>query len=58
MVSLQAKLLSGDRLRRYQRETYRNLQEKIFDLWDLFNGHKITTKKLLQKVSKIYAPCD
>ena len=56
MVSLQARLLSDAKLRRYQRAKYRVLQGRIFKLsGDYFLGNK-TTSNLLRACAALYGP--
>lgn len=55
-VKLQVQLLCHKKLQRHQRKKYREIQGKIFDLWEQFNKHDITTTDLLRQTSRIYAP--
>ena len=51
LVVIQAKLVSEKKLIRYQRQTYKNLQTRLFNLWEQFNNHELSTYKLLKACS-------
>lgn len=46
-------LQQGQILRR-QRNTFRELNEKLFELWDDYNYQHITSSALLEKCANIY----
>lgn len=54
-VKLQVELLGHKKLQHYQRKMIRDIQGKIFDLWEQFNQQDITTD-LLRQTSIIYTP--
>ena len=56
LVELQATQVSGNRLKRYQRTKYTNMQGCIFTLWDEHAEEKRTTSSLLIACSKLYGP--
>ena len=56
LVELQAMLVSDNRLKRYQRTKYTNMQGRIFTLWDEYSEGKRTTSSLLVACSKLYKP--
>jgi hypothetical protein len=53
-ISRQIALLSNNKLKKLQKKKYKNIQAKIFELWEQFNAGQITPKKLISKCSKIY----
>ena len=56
VVDTHAMFLNDDKLRRNQREKYRQQQAKIFELWDDFANDKLQPTDLLREVSFIYKP--
>ena len=46
-VKLQVQLLCHKKLQHHQKKKDRDIQGKIFDLWEQFNKHDITTTDLL-----------
>ena len=56
LVELQATLVSDNRLKRYQRTKYTNMQGRIFTLWDEYSEEKRTTSSLLTACSNLYGP--
>ena len=46
------------KLCRIQRRTYRQIQSKIFSLWDQFENGDRTSKQLLRTCSELYGPRD
>jgi hypothetical protein len=46
-------LQQGQTLKR-ERKSLKLLNEKLFDHWDQFNEHHITTEQLLEKVAEMY----
>lgn len=55
-VSIQCKLVTDEKLKRYQRLKYQKYQKNIFDLWDSFTEKKITPIQLLRELSKHHFP--
>ncbi|XP_035663387.1 uncharacterized protein LOC118407075 [Branchiostoma floridae] len=55
-VRLQVKMVSTNRLTRYQRKPYRVLQQQIFNLFDRFHGGQMDTASFLRTVSRLYGP--
>ena len=53
LVSLQIRLVSDRRLRRHQRTTYRNMQKKLFGLWNDFEEGRKNSKQLLDACSHL-----
>ena len=56
LTSLQIRLVSERKLRRIQRKKFRNLQTKIFALWDAFNSGDCSARKLLKACSHLNGP--
>ena len=56
MLPLQMKLVSEEKLKRYQRKTYKKLQKKIFAVWQEFEEGDRTAKQLLAAISNLYGP--
>ncbi|KAI8496913.1 hypothetical protein Bbelb_255680 [Branchiostoma belcheri] len=52
-VNLQAKMVSMNRLTRYQRRPYRVLQSKIFTLFEQYYAGEVNTATYLRKVSRL-----
>eukprot|EP00058_Branchiostoma_floridae_P023891 XP_002609381.1 hypothetical protein BRAFLDRAFT_86472 [Branchiostoma floridae] len=55
-VSLQAKLVSMNRLARYKRKPYRVLESKLYEQWDKYHNKELTTSSFLRTVSRLYGP--
>lgn len=55
-TSLQIRLVSEKKLRRIQRKKFRDLQTKIFDLWDEFKSGARSARKLLKACSYLNGP--
>ena len=55
-VKLQVRLVKDGKLARYQRRVYRQLQGRLFSLWDKYERHDITTTHLLSTAARIYGP--
>ena len=51
LVSLQIRLVSERRLRRHQQTTYRNMQKKLFSLWNDYEDGRKNSKQLLEACS-------
>ena len=58
LTSLQIRLVSERKLCRIQRKTYRQLQSKIFTLWDLYENGEKSVEQLLRACSHLYGPRD
>lgn len=58
LTSLQIRLVSERKLCRVQRKTYRQLQAKIFNLWDRYENGEQSVKQLLRACSRLYGPRD
>jgi hypothetical protein len=56
LTSIQIRLVSEGTLKRIQRRKYRQLQTKIFNLWDDFNNNQKSTRQLLKAVSRMNGP--
>ena len=56
LTSLQIRLVSERKLRRIQRKKYRDLQMRIFQLWDEFNAGSRSARKLLKACSYLNGP--
>ena len=56
LVSIEERLVKEGKLQRYQRRKYKQVQEKIFDLWDSFEAKEKTAKQLLKSCVMVYAP--
>ena len=56
LASLQIRLVSEKKLRRHQKRSYRELQAKIFNLWDDFQQQTKTAKQLLKACAHLYGP--
>ena len=55
-MSIEVRLVKEDKLQRFQRRKYKQVQGKIFDLWDSFKAKEKTAKQLLKALSIVYAP--
>ncbi|XP_078606696.1 uncharacterized protein LOC144879280 [Branchiostoma floridae x Branchiostoma japonicum] len=55
-VSLQAKLVSMNRLAGYKWRPYRVLESKLFEQWDKYHHTELTTSSFLRAVSRLYGP--
>ena len=53
-VTMDIRLIAEEKLKRYQRKTYRNLQQRIFSSWEAFEQGDITSKQLLERCSHLY----
>ena len=56
LTSLQIRLVSDRKLCRIQRKTFRQLQSKIFSLWDRHENGEQSVKQLLRACSHLYGP--
>ena len=48
LVSIEVRLVKERKLQRHQRRKYKQVQKKIFDLWDSFEAKEKTAKQLLK----------
>ena len=55
-VTIQTRLLSTGKLRRYQRKSYKKMQGQIFQMWREYNEGNLSVSKLLKRAGGIYAP--
>ena len=53
LVSVQIRLVSERRLKRMQRATYREVQRRLFELWEAFNKKEKSLKQLLKGCANI-----
>ena len=53
LVSLQIRLVSERKLKRIQRAAYRQLQSRLFELWESFNKREKSLKQLLKGCANI-----
>ena len=58
LTTLQIRMVSEHKLCRLQRRTYRQLQAKIFSLWDQYENGDRKAKQLLRACSRLYGPRD
>jgi len=56
LCALQIRLVFDGKLMRIQRQTYRRLQGKIFQLWDQYASKDKTAEQLLRACSQLYGP--
>lgn len=56
LVSLQIRLVSERKLKRMQRATYRQMQNRLFDMWEAFNNKQKSLKQLLKGCAHINRP--
>jgi hypothetical protein len=47
-------MVTEGKLRRYQRQKTKELQHRIYALWDKYSEEEITVNQLLKKYGKIY----
>ena len=58
LTAIQIRLVSEKKLRRIQRRMYRDLQTKIFKLWDEFDASERSAKSLLKACSHLNGPTE
>ena len=58
LTAIQIRLVSEKKLRRIQRRIYRDLQAKIFRLWDEFDASERSAKRLLKACSHLNGPIE
>ena len=56
LTAIQIRLVSEKKLRRIQRRKYRDLQAKIFDLWEQYDNNERSTRQLLKACSFLNGP--
>ncbi|KAJ8025972.1 hypothetical protein HOLleu_33686 [Holothuria leucospilota] len=56
LTSIQVRLLYDRKLRRIQKRKYRELQGRVFDIWEKFNTNELTAKQLLKACAYINGP--
>ena len=56
LTAINIRLVSERKLKRIQRKTYRNQQEKIFKQWDMYEKKEKTCAELLRFCSHINGP--
>ena len=56
LVSVQIRLVSERKLKRMQRATYREVQRRLFELWEAFNKKEKSLKQLLKGYANINRP--
>ena len=56
LVSLQIRLVSERKLKRMQRSTYREVQRRLFELWEAFNKKEKSLRQLLKGCANINRP--
>ena len=57
-VSLQAVLVTENRVRRYQKSVYRRIQGRLFQYWERYADGEISTSQLLRKCAYVYGPAN
>ena len=57
-ASLQIRLVSEKMLQRHQKKAYRELQSKIFSLWDSYRKEEKMANKLLRACAHLYGPVE
>lgn len=56
LTAIQIRLVSEKKLRRIQRRKYRDLQARIFDLWDQYEADEKSARQLLKACSYLNCP--
>ena len=56
LTALQIRLVSEKKLKRIQRRKYRELQAKLFELWDQYEAKERSAKSLLKACSHLNGP--
>ena len=56
LTALQIRLVSERKLKRIQRRKYRELQAKLFELWDQYEAKERSAKRLLKACSHLNGP--
>ena len=55
-VQMQVRLVSENKLQRYQRREYKDLQGRLFTAWDKFRSGESSAMQLLRTCSRVYGP--
>ncbi|XP_062570593.1 uncharacterized protein LOC134264364 [Saccostrea cucullata] len=55
-ITLQMKMVSEGKIQRYQRKRTRQVEGRIFDLWQQYCERGINASQLLQECASIYGP--
>lgn len=58
LTAIQIRLVSEKKLRRIQRRKYRELQKRIFELWEQYEAGERSTKRLLKACSYLNGPVE
>ena len=56
LFAIEVRLVSDRKLQRIQRQTYRRLQTKIFELWDDYASKAMSAEQLLKACSRLNGP--
>ena len=56
LVPVQVQLVRERKLKRHQRKAFKNMQGRLFDLWDRYTRNEIKTSQLLSACSHLSAP--
>ncbi|MPC47644.1 hypothetical protein E2C01_041397 [Portunus trituberculatus] len=56
LVTVQIQLVRESKLKRHQRKKFKNMQGRLFDLWDHYSRNEIKTSQLLSACSHLSAP--
>ena len=56
ILPTQVKMVSEGKLRRFQRKSTRQLQDRLFSLWTAYDEGQVSVNGLLKRVGKIYGP--
>ena len=54
---VQVRLVSERKLQRFQRRKYRELQGRVFELWDSYRNGEKSARQLLKACSLLNGPC-
>lgn len=57
LVPVHVKLVQENKLKRYQKKHFKNMQGHLFSLWDKYINKEIKTSQLLTACSQLSAPC-
>ena len=55
-LSIQVRLLSEGKLRRYTRRKYSQVNDKLTELWEKYTNNDISTSRLLRQCSRLTLP--
>ena len=58
LTAIQIRLVSEKKLRRIQRRKYRELQQRIFELWDQYEAGERSARRLLKACSYLNGPVE